>query len=288
MLKETLSIREIRPIPGFSRYMITEDGAIYSKVRKRFMPLHKNWNGYLTATLIDDGGYRAPRKVHRLVYLTYIGPFEDGKIIDHRDDDMYNCHYSNLQQITPAENSRKSFITGINRDKVVWDKTTIHKICKMIQMNWTNRQIFTAIGIDYDSDKDTCNHLIGSLINGRNAHKEISSQYDFSGYVATPLNQKDVKLSIPEVRLIYMDLLNGVSPTTLSKKFNVTHSTICKIRDKKTWRAVTSEVDVEVERSTATLKQPEMAIEVGPKRVGENPLNRNMDDLSLVTVNNMV
>lgn len=48
-------------------------------------------------------------RVHRLVYSTIIGPIPEGYIIDHIDGDQDNNCISNLQAITPSENTKRAY-----------------------------------------------------------------------------------------------------------------------------------------------------------------------------------
>lgn len=49
--------------------------------------------------------------------------------------------------------------------------------------------------------------------------------------------------NIAQVQNVYMRLLMGETPASLAKEYMVTHSTICKIRDKKTWKLATDKID---------------------------------------------
>lgn len=236
-----INLNKFKIIPGFSRYMISEDGDVYNIKRKRLMSPSKNWAGYLTVTLVDDSNFRSPRKVHRLVYLTYIGPLDPNKVVDHKDDNKLHNHYSNLQQITPSQNSLKSFITGKNADKVVWTKDQIHLICEMMERNVPNYLIFTNLGIDYYQNRYNCNMLLGQLRRG-DIHQDVAKQYNLNNYICG-VNKKDSRFDISQVRDVYMRMLMGERPASLAKEYNVSFSTICKIRDKQTWKIVTDAID---------------------------------------------
>ena len=112
----------------------------------------------------------------------------------------------------------------------------------MIELNLSEEDICTKLGIDYNLNKDKFNHHNGSLCRGV-IHKDITSQYNLSNYISE-INKKDVKLSIDNVKEIYIQsLFDDIYITDLSRKFNVTCSTIQKIRDKKTWKHVTDNID---------------------------------------------
>ena len=240
-MTKKLNLSKFKVIPGFSKYMISEDGVVYSLVSKKIIAQSKNWAGYLTVTITDDNGFRSPRKVHRLVYLTYIGPLDPNLVVDHKDDDKNHNHYTNLQQITNSENSTKSFITGKNKEKVVWTKEMIHQICKMMQDFIPESEIFSKFDVDYDKNRYQCNMLIGQLRRGQ-IHKDVTQYYNLRLYCGG-INKKDHKLEIHEVQNIYMNLLLGERPMDLSREYNVGFSTICKIRDKQTWKLITDKID---------------------------------------------
>lgn len=204
-----------KPIPGFSNYTISSSGKVYSKVRKQFVAVAYNHAGYQTVTITDDNGFRAPRKVHRLVYLAFIGPIKDGMVIDHIDDNKLNNYYMNLQQITPSENSRKSFVSGANKDNVVWTKDEVKQICQMIEANKSNNDIFAELGIEEGAKRNQCQLLIEQLRRGQ-IHPDIAHRYNFQSYISG-INKKDAKFNINEVMDIYMRLMLGENLLILQK-----------------------------------------------------------------------
>jgi hypothetical protein len=70
----------------------------------------------------------ATLKIHRLVYLTFIGEIDDNLVIDHIDTDRNNNHYSNLEQITQQENIERYYVKLSNNR--IKDDTKICKCCK--------------------------------------------------------------------------------------------------------------------------------------------------------------
>ena len=236
-------LSKFKPIPGYSKYMINEYGVVFSTVRSIQIAVAHNWAGYQTVTITDDNGFRAPRKVHRLVYLTYIGNLLDGKVIDHIDNDKNNNHYTNLRQITPSENSLKSFTSGKNKSKVVWTKSIVKKICKLLSKNKSNDYICAKLNIP-DDQKEKCCRLIEAILRG-SVHQTIAKKFNLSKYIKS-INKKDRKLKVIEVEDIYVSWRSGnISKNELAKKYNVSWSTIDKICKKKTWKIVTDKIDEE-------------------------------------------
>lgn len=114
-------------------------------------------------------------------------------------------------------------------------------ICEMMERNIYSVTIFENIGVDYYNNREACNHLIGQLRRGE-IHQDVAKQYNIKNYICG-INKKDARFNINEVRNVYMRLLFGETPASLAREYQVAFSTICKIRDKKTWKIVTDQID---------------------------------------------
>ncbi len=110
-------------IKNFERYLIDENGNIFTKDKpyKTRWEMKPNEDGlYPRKAFLTKDGYkrielrnRETKKVkkffiHRLVYTMYHGEIPKGMTIDHIDNDKTNNHYSNLQLLTPKQNSVKA------------------------------------------------------------------------------------------------------------------------------------------------------------------------------------
>lgn len=92
---------EIRAVPGYPGYFVTEDGEVYSKVHSA-----KAWGKRLSPVPDKDGyprlemsiaGDRRKVSVHRLVALAFLGPQPaDKPEIRHDDGNPAHNHYTNL------------------------------------------------------------------------------------------------------------------------------------------------------------------------------------------------
>lgn len=104
--------REVREIPGFPDYYVTEDGIVISGNYYRQGHAQELKPGrigppkrhYFAVSLPQEGTF-VMWGVHRLVALAFIGPppFE-GAIVRHLNDDQLNNHVSNLAYGTRADN----------------------------------------------------------------------------------------------------------------------------------------------------------------------------------------
>ena len=97
--------QEYKPYDDY--YYVSENGDIYSTYINRSLKHSIDVNGYHR---VDIHGKHV--KVHKLVYITWIGEIEPGKVIRHYDDDKDNNCASNLIAGTQKENIEDSFRNG--------------------------------------------------------------------------------------------------------------------------------------------------------------------------------
>jgi hypothetical protein len=113
--------REYKPYD--EHYYVSEDGDVHSKYINRSMKHNIDLDGYHR---VDIHGKHM--KVHKLVYNTWVGDVEPGKLIRHYDDNRDNNHLSNLVVGTQKDNIADAIRNG-HRDRggrthtlVVYDK----------------------------------------------------------------------------------------------------------------------------------------------------------------------
>ena len=93
-----------------SDYYVGSFGEIYSTKSHKFLKwLYRGKAGKKYPYVDIDGKHEY---IHKIVYLVWIGPIPEGMQINHRDDNVDNCHYSNLYAGTQKENIRDCAING--------------------------------------------------------------------------------------------------------------------------------------------------------------------------------
>lgn len=80
-------------------YYVSEYGEIYSNYSKKLLKHNIDIDGYHRVDI-----HQRHKKVHQLVYQTWIGPIPKNKQINHIDDNKNNNHYTNLYAGTQKEN----------------------------------------------------------------------------------------------------------------------------------------------------------------------------------------
>ena len=111
---------ELRNIPGFEDYMVTQDGRVYSKPRKdiRGHKMKGKWlkpqlgtGGYLAVNLYKDGKL-CRKDIHRLVLETFVGSCPPGKECRHLNSNPTDNRLENLRWDTKINNEHDKLANG--------------------------------------------------------------------------------------------------------------------------------------------------------------------------------
>lgn len=98
----------------YNKYEVYEDGRIFSYYTKKFLKPGLNSQGYQQVTLVDNEGNKKTYRLNRLIYETFSGsPIPEGMQVNHIDEDKTNDCFSNLNLMTPKENT--NWGSGIER-----------------------------------------------------------------------------------------------------------------------------------------------------------------------------
>ena len=98
-----MKTKEWKVLIKYPNYLISEYGEIKNRWNGKIIKPTISKKGYLRIDL----SYNKHIPVHKLVYETFVGKINKNLVIDHIDGNRINNHYSNLQQITSKENTRK-------------------------------------------------------------------------------------------------------------------------------------------------------------------------------------
>lgn len=159
-----------------TRYLVNENGQIYSEIRKRFLKPYLNPNGYYLID-INHRGIAYTRQVHRLVALAFIPNPNRLETVNHKDGNKANNTVYNLEWMTRLDNVRHAWETGLVKPRYgtdnpacVYTEEQIHQVCQMLEVgDISNKCIALTVGVNVSLIRD---------IKFRGKWKQISDLYD--------------------------------------------------------------------------------------------------------------
>ena len=118
-------IKEYKEFKHNPKYLIYNDGRVYSKNVNRFMKPSIS-NGYLTLTLVhkildsnNSINKKHMKRIHRLVASHFVDNNDPLKnIVDHIDCNKLNNHYTNLRWVTSKVNTEHALKNGVKSGNV--------------------------------------------------------------------------------------------------------------------------------------------------------------------------
>ena len=230
---------------GFPEYCVTKEGQVWSlKVDRLLTPVLNNC-GYYFVRIYNYEHKLVNLTIHRLVAKMFChNPDLENKIqVNHIDGNKLNNHYTNLEWMTPSENTQHSNDAGLRKPthshehtkfpeegEVVHDwqeygnsdlsDDDVHKACKMLQDGYRVCDISAMTGynrrmVQYIRDR---HHL---------KWKHITELYDFSKIKRKEKTSPEVVMKICE------SLQSGNSINETYKLLNVERKLVANIKNRK-------------------------------------------------------
>ena len=106
-------------IPFAKEYSISITGVIKGK-RKNVLKTRKDKDGYVIVTLFGENNKHIQCKVHRIIaecFLLELNKNTDKNQVNHKNGIKDDNRVENLECVTPKENIRHSFSTGLNKGR---------------------------------------------------------------------------------------------------------------------------------------------------------------------------
>lgn len=202
---------------GFTHYLVTETGKVWSIRREKFLCTSKDRRGYTRISLktyVNGTPKLITVRVHRLVAMAFLKNPENKKQVNHIDGNKDNNTVENLEWATNLENAVRSRINGL-MPNAVFTEEDVHRICKALQKGVKMRIIADKYGYPY--------RAVQAIKLGRN-WTHVSDKYD----IAPAPNR--IQLSSRDIDEIIRLLKNReVSRSDIATSFGIDVSTVHKI-----------------------------------------------------------
>ena len=103
----------LRDIKGFENYYsVSDDGKVYSKIRKKYLKLNYKKNGYVYVSL-QVNNIKITKRVHRIVAEAFIQNPDNKPFVNHIDGNKSNNNVKNLEWVTGKENNIHAINIGL-------------------------------------------------------------------------------------------------------------------------------------------------------------------------------
>lgn len=205
-----------------TNYMVRDDGKIYNALTGLFLKGSINNSGYITITLsvTDEHGKKSSVRTsaHRMVAETFVPNPDHKPFVNHKDGVKTNNVPSNLEWVTPSENGKHAYITGLHKpldsEKVsftVYTADQVRNVCELLSKGMRPIQIEKLTGVKSKSIYE---------IRLKQIWKNIVKDYNFQ----RPKYISESPIWTPEQREIAEKTLDenlNLLPSEVAKKCNL-------------------------------------------------------------------
>ena len=254
--------------PGVTKdqYLITEDGRVYSYISNIFLKprIHKNHGKDSQAyESISLSGLKHIA-IYRLVAWEFCQKPEGCNSVDHLDRDHFNNHYTNLEWVTPAENTRRASQMGAYPG-ISYDLDFVREICEHLQSGKSVREIFSLYenGNVPFSKNDSLVRLIQDLRHRRrwdNITKEYTYTLDstkrkkgerYTSFESDSVYDEELAKYICEqleLGLLPIEIFHKFHPDEKAKgPYHNLYCFILNLRNRRNWHNLTDKYSYEYE-----------------------------------------
>lgn len=177
MKLEYVNFETSKNIDGFDSYVVTEDFLVVRKKDLVVMALNESADGYMMVKLTSNEGVRRTFQYHRLLAMLFIGLPEGYEMlqINHKDGNKKNNTLSNLEWMTPSENQKHAYDTGLKisaKGNRKYSDEDIIDVCKLLEIYSSPKKV-------YDILEGRINKTVIQQIYSKRRWKEISKNYNF-------------------------------------------------------------------------------------------------------------
>ena len=222
---------EFRMIPDCDDcYIISSNGVIFDLATMTFKHVH--WtSGYASFGInYNRANASGSNLVARHIYEAWIGPVQFPMQIDHKDNIRYHDVVSNIQLLTPSENSYKGRAEG--NGPTAYTREQVEVVFQMMAENKSHAEIAKFLEQPYDTraNKHRINAYLFKLRNQNGYYDDLKEKYDVAHY-DNSVNYSWNRLSAKDVADIKRRLANGETGALLAAEYGVSKPLISRIKN---------------------------------------------------------
>lgn len=130
------------------RYIVSENGDIVDIISLKSVSQYDAKDGYLQVYLQKEPKGGISVLAHRIVAYGFCENPNNYPSVDHIDGNKCNNHYTNLEWVTPKENTRRAIELGLKNDRGFNHASSIfteeegRTICEKLELGWGIKEIF--------------------------------------------------------------------------------------------------------------------------------------------------
>jgi len=161
----------MKAIPGYTDYLATEDGRVFSVKRNKWLKNTLMTIGYYSTTLRDANYNQKTVYVHRIVAMTYLDNPENKATVNHINGIKTDNRVENLEWSTYSENCKHAHKMGLNYISM----SNRLQAAKNIKGMSSKIVLDTQTGIFYNSAREAAKaiNVNSNTLHGRlNGHKK--------------------------------------------------------------------------------------------------------------------
>jgi hypothetical protein len=200
-----------------STLYISEHGVIYDSYTNKVRPIYLARDSYKRISLYING---SPRKfsISRLVYMVFNNDYSLTKndAIHHKDTNIWNNHYTNLEKTNNSDNVARSFIeeSGNQRFELKFPIEIVREIKEKMSNGILSDQLAKEYDISHFKNMDEFSKYCTRLRSNRDFKHQLGTDYEFTKYREAAKNKRLI-LSTEDLHFICKSLQENKTYKTI-------------------------------------------------------------------------
>lgn len=202
-----------------NRYLVSSCGSVVNTETGRELRGWKDSTGYIRFMLLNGDGSRCSIHKHRLLALLFIHGSCPSLEVNHKDGNKLNNSIDNLEWVTPTENVRHAFSTGLTKNSAVID----YSLVGCVLNRFISGETLNDLSKEFSTESSTLRKLL---------KREASRQQRLEGFTKAAKVAKEKVVNQRSTAVVAVnsrkETLEFCSMAEAGKVVNVTAASIFK------------------------------------------------------------